>query len=109
MKKGEEIMKCLKIEKDRGWYTLDDKEWKEIDKIDKDDLMRLLDLAISNESFEIDDFNQEKLANQAQSIIYSNIYKKFSELLNNKTRFKDESESMYKEALDKYSKKIQQK
>lgn len=108
MKKGEEIMKCLKIEEDRGWYTLDDKEWKEIDKINRDDLMKLLDLAISNDSFEMDEFNEEKLANQAHSIIYNNIYIKFRELLNNKTRFKDESESMYREAIDKYSPKIQQ-
>lgn len=100
-------MKCLRIEENQGWYKLCEEEWKSIEKINKDDLMKLLNLAIDSEDFEMDEYDKEKIGNPAHDIIYSNLYAKFKELINNKTRFKDESESMYKDAIDKYSKRIQ--
>ena len=51
----------------------------------------------------MDEFNEDVLSNKAHLIIYKNIYEKFSDLLTNKTRFKDESESLYKVAIEKYS------
>jgi hypothetical protein len=106
IKKGEETMKYLKLEENRGLYTINGDEWKVIDKINKDDLMKLLDLAISSEEFEMDEHDKDRIRNPVHEIIYSNIYIKFKEVLNNKVRFKDESERMYKEAIDKYSKKV---
>lgn len=100
-------MKCLKIEDNKGLYTTDGAKWELIDKISKEDIMKLLNIII-NDEVEMDEFSEEKLANQAHQIIYGNIYAKFMELLNNKTRFKDESESMYKKAIDKYSCKLQE-
>ncbi|EKU50611.1 hypothetical protein ACINWC323_3576 [Acinetobacter sp. WC-323] len=41
--------------------------------------------------------------NKAHDIIYKNLYAKFLELNNQRTRFKDESENLFKEALAKYS------
>ncbi|MCB2310619.1 hypothetical protein LGL55_05715 [Clostridium tagluense] len=99
-------MKYLKLEDNKGLYTINGDEWKGIDKINKDDLMKLLDLAISSEEFEMDKYDKDMIRNPAHEIIYGNIYIKFIELLNNKVRFKDESERMYKEAIDKYSKNI---
>ena len=46
--------------------------------------------------------DKTELKNEAHKIIYSHIYKKISELIENKTRFHDESASMYKDALAKY-------
>ncbi len=36
-------MKYLKIEDNKGFYQLEPDNWKKIDKINKDDLMTLLD------------------------------------------------------------------
>lgn len=103
MMKGEEIMKCLKIENNKGMYTMDGERWEEIDKINKEDLLKLLEIAISSD-FEMDEFDRDKLGNQAHQVIYKNIHYKFKQLLNNKTRFKDESDSLYREAIEKYRK-----
>jgi len=96
-------MKYLKIENNKGYYCLEENHWLEIDKINKNDLMILIDKAIETE-FEMDKFNQENIANKAHQIIYRNLYEKFTELLENKNRFKDESEQLYKNAFEKYSK-----
>jgi len=100
-------MKYLKIEDNKGYYlkvTDGDQEnsWIEIDKIGKEDLMELLNKAISAD-FQMDNHQEENLAHKAHQIVYKNIFEKFSELLENKSRFKDESESLYKEAIKKYS------
>ncbi len=98
-------MKYLKIEDNKGYYlkSLNNTDtWLEIDNINKDDLLILLNAAISNE-FEMDDYAEEKLLNKAHQIIYKNIHEKFSTLLSLKDKFKDESESLYKEAIEKYS------
>ncbi len=95
-------MQHLKINDNKGFYQIEPNQWKEIDKIDKEDLMLLLDKAIESE-FEMDKFEADKISNKAHSIIYRNLYEKFSELSENKNRFKDESELLYKNAFDKYS------
>jgi len=95
-------MKYLKIDDNKGFYQLEPDTWKEIDKINKDDLMVLLDKAIDTE-FEMDDFEIEKVANKAHQIIYKNLYERFSELIDYKNRFKDESGQLYKSAIEKYS------
>jgi len=97
-------MKYLKIDNNKGFFLKGEADlaiWTEIDQIGKDDLLHLLNKAISEE-FEMDSYNEELLANKAHQIIYKNFHEKFADLLNNKTRFKDESENLYKVALEKY-------
>jgi hypothetical protein len=98
-------MKYLKIEDNKGFFLrMKDTtaEWIEIDKINKDDLLYLLDKAISSD-FEMDIYSEEEMRNKAHQIIYKNIYEKFSNLQTMKSKFKDESEQLYKDAIDKYS------
>lgn len=99
-------MKYLKIDNNRGYFRLDpidpnNEHWIELDKISKDDLLSLLASA-SNDSFEIDPYVDDAIKNPAHNIIYKNIYNKFSEFLENRSRFRDSIESTYKTALDKY-------
>jgi hypothetical protein len=94
-------MQYLKIEDNKGYFLDKDSAWKEIDKITKEDLMVLLNTAIDKE-FEMDEFSIETLGNKAHQIIYKNLHDKFLEFLDNKNRFKDESEQLYKEAIEKY-------
>lgn len=97
-------MKYLKIENNKAYFIKDKyipETLTEIDQIEKKDLMRLLDYA-TNEDFEMDEFDENNLANKAHQIIYKSIYEKFIFFLENKERFIDETESIYKEALEKY-------
>ena len=96
-------MTYLKIENNKGYYRIldGDDNWIEIDKINKDDLLRLLQLA-TLEDFEMQEYEDDLLQNPAHNIIYKNIHNKFSEVLSNKVRFQDSSNRMYKEALEKY-------
>ena len=93
------------IENSKGHYCLEKGKWQEIDKINKDDLLILLDKAIETD-FEMDKYEQDKLSNKAHQIIYKNLFDKFTELLENKDRFKDESEQLYKDTIEKYRENI---
>lgn len=96
-------MKYLKIESNKGFYRTDKNQanWIELDQINKDHLLSLLKLA-STDDFEMDEYKDECLQNPAHNIIYKNIFGKFKDLLNNKTRFLDSVEATYKQAIEKY-------
>lgn len=102
MLKEGKVMKYLKVENCQALYSLNGTEWKTIEKIDKDDLIALLNLAVEGEFF-MDDYVDGVIKNPAHNIIYSDLFRKFNELLKKKNRFKDESESLYKDAWMKYS------
>ncbi len=96
-------MKCLEIKNSKGYFLNSDGDMIELDKIKKDDLLYLLDIATNPEEiFEMDSAQTCELDNQAHKVIYENLYDKFQELLQNKTRFYDESVALYREALQKY-------
>ena len=50
----------------------------------------------------MDEYNEKILGNKAHQIIYKNLYEKFHNFLSNKNRFKDETDNIFKEALEKY-------
>jgi hypothetical protein len=100
--KGAAYMKYLKIDNNMGYFSLDGENWKPIDEINKEHLLSLVDLSLSD-NFEMDDFDKTKLGHKAHQVIYKNIFDKLLELNDKKDRFKDESESLYKEAIEKYS------
>jgi len=97
-------MKYLKIDNNQAFFIKDKTQhenWTEIDKIEKEDLMNLLDFA-TEDDFTMDAYNEDVLANKAHQIIYKGIYEKLNIFLTNKDRFKDQTEAIYKEALEKY-------
>ena len=95
-------MKYFKIEENKVYFLKDSKTWTAIDQIDKADLLNLLDCALED-GFEMDEFEKEKIANPAHQIIYKNIFERFAEIVKNRSRFKDESQSLYRDAIEKYS------
>jgi len=98
-------MKYLKIENSKGFYLKsweNENSWVDIDKITKEDLLKLLEIAVSSD-FEIEGYNDKLIAHKAHQIIYKSISEKFSDLIENKTQFIDECDSVYKEAITKYS------
>lgn len=97
-------MKYLKIDNSKGYFIKDNnkpEDWFEIDLIDKNDLMNLLDYAAVDE-FEMDTYSEEEIQHKAHQIIYKQLFDKFENFIANKMRFIDESEQIYKDALEKY-------
>lgn len=95
-------MKILKIEDNKGYFYLSsDNDWKPIDQIDKDGLMELLNNYLASD-VEMDAYDESLIQNQAHQIIYKSIFDKFSALNDNKTKFKDESERLYLDEIQKY-------
>jgi len=98
-------MKYLKIDDNKGFYW-DGNEYQEIDKINKDDLLGLLNVAETDE-FEMDVYDENLLGNKAHQVIYQNIYSKFEQFSTDKSQFKAEVDNLYKEAIGKYSADVQ--
>ena len=94
-------MKLLKIEDDQGNFLDDKNEFTPIDKITKDDLLRLVDLALSKE-VEFDEYDHEAIKNPAHQILYKSIYEKMRGLRDRKEEFTDESERLYLQEYEKY-------
>ncbi len=95
-------MKILKIENGKGYFCIaNNGDWIQIDNIDKDCLMKLLNIFLESD-VEVDGYDEERIQNQAQQIIYKSVFEKFSNLKENKNKFKDESDRMYLSAIQKY-------
>jgi hypothetical protein len=99
--KEEPPTKHLRVDSEKGQYSVDGTNWTDIDKIGKADLLRLMDLALRDD-FEMDPYDKAKLANPAHEIVYRNLFSKLAELVTKKDRFKDESLRLYADALRKY-------
>jgi len=95
-------MKYLKIDNNKVFFLNSSNEWKEIDTINKNDLLYLIDKIITEEDFEMDEYNEDSIANKAHQIIYKSLYDKFKSLSADRTRFHDESRELYREAYEKY-------
>jgi len=96
-------MKYLIIRKGQGYFFNVEEKEKKIDSITKDDILFLLRQATNAEiDFEMDVIDKDNIKNEAEKIIYENIYIKFQELLKNKNVFIDESMALYKDAFAKY-------
>ena len=98
--KGELGMKALKIESYQGCFLTEKDDYETVDKIDKAILLRLVNLALEDD-FEIDEYDEGMLKNQAHQIIYKSISEKLNDLHQKRNQFRDESERLY---LDEYGK-----
>lgn len=103
MQKDGGCMKCLRINDGKGEFSLDGVNFSAIDNIGKEDVLQLLNIALNeSQSFEMDRYTADSIANPAHKIIYSNLYEKFNQVLANKRQFNDDVNDLYKEAYDKY-------
>lgn len=100
-------MKYLKIDGNKGYFW-DGSEYQEIEKIGKDELLTLIGVA-ELDDFEIDPYDEAKIANKAHQIIYESIAKKFTEFLYDKEQFNRDVESLYSEAIGKYAASLEDK
>ncbi len=98
---GEVGMKALKIENDQGHFLTEENGYETVDKIDKAILLRLVNLALEDD-FEIDEYDEGELMNQAHQIIYKSISEKLNDLHQKRKQFRDESERLYLDEYEKY-------
>lgn len=96
-------MMLLKIDNDRGFFLNSNKEYISIDKITKEDLLRIIELTLT-EDVEFDEYDEKILKNQAHQIIYKNIFDKLLDLKSRKQGFQDESDRLFLDAYEKYQK-----
>ncbi len=95
-------MKLLKIEDNVGYYRDDQGKFAQVNKITKEDLLRLVDLTLGEEEIEFDEYNDENLNNQAHQIIYKSIFDKLQGLKKRRQEFIDESERLYLQEYERY-------
>ncbi len=100
-------MKLLKIESNHGHYLGDQGDFAPIDKVTKEDLLRLVNLTLAEE-VEFDEYDDETIKHQAHQILYKSISEKLVSLKERKQEFTDESERLYLEEYEKYRDKPSQ-
>ena len=94
-------MKLLKIDDSHGHFLGGDGTFTPLDRITKEDLLRLVDLTLAKE-VEFDDYDSEAIKNQAHQILYRCICEKLRGLRDRKEAFTDESERLYLKDYERY-------
>ncbi len=106
--KGDEDMKLLKIEDNKGHYFVTQDKFATVDKITKDDILRLVSLTLDmNQEVEFDEYDVDNLKNKAHQIIYKSIVEKLQELKTRRKEYTDESERLYLTAYEKYREELE--
>lgn len=105
--KGEIYMMLLKIENNKGEFSIDGINFIEIEKISKDDILKMLEKVLSENEIMIEESNEEdkKINSPAQKIIYDNIYEKVKEVISEKEEINSFEEDEYYMAMKKYHNK----
>jgi hypothetical protein len=102
--RGETTMIYLKIESSQASYIDENGNICPITNIDKKGLLNLINKALDESvTFEMDDPEKSNIPNEAQKIIYENIYNKINDLISNRDTIISEISNLYKEEYSKYS------
>ncbi len=94
-------MKLLKIDKNLGHYLGEQGGFTSIDKITKEDILRLVNLTLAEE-VELDEYDEKAIKNPAHQILYKNISEKIANLKERRQEFTDASERLYLVEYEKY-------
>lgn len=95
-------MQLLRIDDNRGYFIKEDGDYEALDKLTKEDLLRLVEATLTDPQTSFDEFQADALQNQAHQIIYRSVYGKLSELADRREEFTDEAERLYLEEYDRY-------
>ncbi len=97
-------MDYTKIDNHMVYFRLNENEkWNEITNINKEDILKLVELLLEEDDFKIAEFNEELIKNEAHKIIYDNIYNKLNQLISQKETILGNSKQMYSKIIQKYS------
>lgn len=101
MKKGAKFMKILKYE-DNVSYLYVDGKYKKLLEISKEDILKSLEYIYENEDVELEKYYKEKIVNEAEKIVYENLYNKLNKFKEDKSILKNEIDSLFKDLEEKY-------
>lgn len=102
MKDGGQSMKLLRISDSTGHFLGYDKQFLPIDRITKDDLLRLANLTLGENEVEFDEYDEQVLKNQAHRVIYKSVVQKLQDLRMRKKQFADQAARLFYEEYDRY-------
>ncbi len=102
MKDGGTNMKLLKADSDLGFFLTNDGNYRAIDEITKEDLLRLVRIVLKDDT-EFDEYDENVIKNQAHQIVYKSIYRNLLNLKDRRQEFIDESERLYLEDYKRYA------
>jgi len=96
-------MKLLKTDINQGLFLTEDGNYNAIDKITKEDLLRLVRCVLNDDDAEFDEYCEEIIKNQAHQVVYKSIYRNLQSLKERRQQFIDESERLYLEDYKRYT------
>jgi hypothetical protein len=102
MKAEGRLMKLLRVDDSCGHYLDDKGGYRSIDKIAKDDLLRLVNWTLHEEVVEFDDYDENLIKNQAHQIIYRSILEKLRSLRERRREFIDSTARLFLEDYERY-------
>ena len=94
-------MKILKYSNNLCYLNVEGKD-KKILEISKEDILKTLDYIYNNDNIELEEYNKDKISNEAERIVYENLYNKLKTFKDNKLNLKKEIDSLFKELEEKY-------
>lgn len=94
-------MKILKYENNVSYLYVDGK-YKKLLEISKEDILKTLEYIYENEEIELEEYDKEKIVNEAEKIVYENLYNKFNNFKENKSILKNEIDNLFKDLEEKY-------
>lgn len=94
-------MKILKYE-DNVSYLYVDGKYKKLLEISKEDILKALEYIYENEDVELEEYDKEKIVNEAEKIVYENLYNKLNNFKEDKPILKNEIDNLFKDLEEKY-------
>lgn len=95
-------MKLLRVNEHAGEFLDSAGTYVSIDKISKDDLLRLVSQTLEEHEVEFDPYDESVIKNPAHQIIYKSVSQKLIDLRGRKDTFRDESARLFLEDYDRY-------
>lgn len=94
-------MKLLKYENNTSYLYVDGK-YKKLLEISKEDILKSLEYIYENEDVELEEYDKEKIVNEAEKIVYENLYNKLNNFKEEKPILKNEIDNLFKDLEEKY-------
>jgi hypothetical protein len=95
-------MKLLRINETVAQFMKADGSYEAIDKIDKEQLLHLVDRTLEDDQFDVDGYDDQAVKNQAHQVIYKSICQKLTDLRKRRQEFIDESARLFLDEYERY-------
>lgn len=88
--------------KENESFLFNGSETKKILEINKDDILKTLKYIYENDNIEIGNYDEKMIKNEAERIVYENLYKKFKDFNEKKLVLHSEINALFEEIETKY-------